>query len=78
MISRLVDELASARACVRAGLFGADPPHRLAGIAMAAARFGPIGSVVQIAALRHGSRTALIDERSEGTPDAAATEMTRV
>ena len=63
MISRLVDELACARACMRAGLFGADPPHRLAGMVRAAARFGPIGGVVHIAALRHGSRAALIDER---------------
>jgi fatty-acyl-CoA synthase len=60
---RICDELASARSCVRAGLLGADPPHRLAGIALAAQRFGPVGAVVRIAALRHGSRTGLIDER---------------
>ncbi|WIM86782.1 AMP-binding protein [Candidatus Mycobacterium wuenschmannii] len=63
MIDRICAELASARACVRAGLLGADPPHRLAAIALAANRFGPVGGIIRIAALRHGTRPGLIDER---------------
>jgi fatty-acyl-CoA synthase len=60
VIDRLVDEAAALRVCVRAGLLGFDPPHRLAGIACAVARFGPVGAVMPIAALRHGSRAALV------------------
>jgi fatty-acyl-CoA synthase len=63
VIGRIADELAGARACVRAGLLMVEPPTRLARIAQAAKRFGPVGAVVTVAALRHGSRTALIDER---------------
>ena len=62
MIDRLSDEIAGLRACVRAGLLGIEPPGRLAEIVRAARRFGPVGAVVTIAALRHGNRTALVDE----------------
>jgi fatty-acyl-CoA synthase len=59
---RLGDEIAGLRACVRAGLLGPEPPWRLAGMARAASRFGPVGAVVTIAALRYPRRTALVDE----------------
>jgi fatty-acyl-CoA synthase len=62
VIGRLGDELAGLRACVRAGLLGVEPPWRLAEIVRAGGRFGPVGAVVTIAALRHGERTAVVDE----------------
>ena len=47
----------------RSGLVGVEPPQRLVAIARAVNRFGPIGSAVVIARIRHGDRTALVDER---------------
>ncbi len=47
----------------RAGLFGFDPPGRTVEIFRAIDRLGQIGSAIVIAALRHGDRPGLIDER---------------
>jgi fatty-acyl-CoA synthase len=50
-------------ALVRAGVFGLESPRRLAAIAAALRNFGPFGGGPRIAALRHGKRPAVIDER---------------
>ena len=47
----------------RAGAFGLEPPHRLAHVLLAFQRNGPAGAALEVACRRHGSRTALIDER---------------
>ncbi len=51
----------------RAGLLAPESPQRLAAVARAIDRYGPIGSAIVIAGLRHGERTALVDERGSVT-----------
>jgi len=47
----------------RAGMIGPEPPLRLAEMALALKRFGPVGGGIMAAAIRHGDRFGLIDER---------------
>ena len=51
--------------CVRAGMVGVEPPSRIAQIARAFERYGLLSATVTIAALRHGDRTAIRDERGD-------------
>lgn len=53
----------SALSLLRAGAFGLEPPHRLAHVLLAFHRNGPAGAALEVARRRHGSRTAVIDER---------------
>ena len=51
----------------RAGLFGFDPPRKGLEIFRAIDRLGQLGAAIAIAAIRHGDRPGLIDERGSLT-----------
>ena len=51
------------RVCSRAGMLRIESPRRGAAIARAMRRYGGLGALPPVAALRHGERTAIIDER---------------
>ena len=51
----------------RAGLFGFDPPRKGLEIFRAIERLGQLGAAIAIAAIRHGDRPGLIDERGSLT-----------
>ena len=51
----------------RAGMIGADPPRRAVAIFRAIDRLGQLGGAIAIAAIRHGDRVGLIDERGSLT-----------
>jgi acyl-CoA synthetase (AMP-forming)/AMP-acid ligase II len=67
LTERAVDEAYSAALCLRSGVVGIEPPHRMAQIALAFERFGMLGAAPAIGAIRHGERVAVIDERGELT-----------
>jgi fatty-acyl-CoA synthase len=67
VLRRVRDELHSAHVLRKAGFLQIDPPRRLAAIARATRRYGPIGSATMAAALRHPDRMAIIDEQGPVT-----------
>ncbi len=67
LAGRLGDEAYFAALCVRSGLVGPEPPHRVAKALLALERYGMLGGALAAGAIRHGDRTALIDERGELT-----------
>jgi fatty-acyl-CoA synthase len=64
---RASDEAAFAAACYRAGIFGLEPPVRLAKMAAAVQRYGLLSSTLAVSALRHGDQVAIRDERGDVT-----------
>jgi fatty-acyl-CoA synthase len=64
-VQRAAIELRSLSALVRAGAFGFEPPRRQLEIVKALRDYGPLGAAPRIAALRHGDRPAIADERGE-------------
>lgn len=50
---------------VRAGMVTPEPPRRALALARAFHRYGQLGAMVSTAAIRHGGRPGLIDERGE-------------
>ena len=60
---RLVLEARAVVALVRSGVFGLEPPRRLAAIRAALRDFGPFGGGPRVAALRHGELPAVVDDR---------------
>jgi fatty-acyl-CoA synthase len=56
-------EARSIAALTRAGVFGLDPPHRLRAIVRAMRELGPFGATPRVAALRHGERPGIADDR---------------
>ena len=56
-------EARSVVALVRAGVFGLDPPQRMRAIVRAIRELGPYGATPRVAALRHGDRCAIADDR---------------
>jgi fatty-acyl-CoA synthase len=52
-------------ALVRAGAVGIDGPQRILGMVQAMNSYGPFGASPRIAAIRHGERVAIADERGE-------------
>jgi fatty-acyl-CoA synthase len=64
---RASDEAAFAAACFRAGIFGIDPPGRLARMLVALQRYGLLSATVTISALRHADQVAVRDERGDIT-----------
>jgi fatty-acyl-CoA synthase len=62
VVGRTTDEMVYAALAARSGLLGVELPHRVAKIAIAFRRYGALGALPTIAAIRHGSRTAVIDE----------------
>jgi fatty-acyl-CoA synthase len=65
LAERAGDEAYFAALCIRSGVVGLEPPHRLARMAMAFERFGMLGGAVAVGAIRNGDRPAVIDERGE-------------
>jgi fatty-acyl-CoA synthase len=63
LAGRAFDETYFAAVCLRAGVVGVEPPHRMAQLVLAIERYGLLGGAGTAAALRHGDRPALIDER---------------
>ncbi len=67
LAERVGDEAYFAALLVRSGLVRPESPHRLAQMVRAFERHGLLAAAVSIGAIRHGERTALIDERGELT-----------
>ncbi len=65
LAERFGDEAYFAALCIRSGLVGPELPHRVAQLLLAFERFGMLGGAVAAGAIRHGDRTAMIDERGE-------------
>jgi len=67
LVERAGDEAYFAALCVRSGMVGLEPPHRLAQTLLAFERYGMLGAAGAVGAIRHGDRVAVIDERGELT-----------
>jgi fatty-acyl-CoA synthase len=67
LAERAGDEAYFAALCIRSGIVGIEPPHRIAKLLLAFERFGMLGGAVAVGAIRHGDRIAVIDERGELT-----------
>ncbi len=67
LLERFGDEAYFVALCARSGLVGPEWPHRIAQMLLAFDRFGMLGGAMSTAAIRHGSRVGLIDERGELT-----------
>jgi fatty-acyl-CoA synthase len=65
LAERAGDEAYFAVLCVRSGLVGVDPPHRVARMLVAFQRYGMLAGASALGAIRHGDRPAIIDERGE-------------
>jgi fatty-acyl-CoA synthase len=67
LAKRLADEAYYAAVSVRAGVLSPEPPGRLYRMGRAVERYGILGCLTEIAALRHPDDLALIDEQGELT-----------
>jgi fatty-acyl-CoA synthase len=67
LADRLGNEAYYLGCCVRSGMFGLESPQRVAQSAKALADYSMLGGCVQVAAIRHPDRIAVIDERGEIT-----------
>ncbi|MBV9604179.1 MAG: acyl-CoA synthetase [Solirubrobacterales bacterium] len=65
LAERAGDEAYFAALCIRSGLVGPEPPHRVAQLLIGFQRYGLLGGAVVAGALRHGDRPVMIDERGE-------------
>jgi fatty-acyl-CoA synthase len=65
LAERAGDEAYFATLCVRSGLVGIEPPHRMAQMLFAFQRYGMLAGAVAVGAIRQGDRAAIIDERGE-------------
>jgi acyl-CoA synthetase (AMP-forming)/AMP-acid ligase II len=65
LAERAGDEAYFAALCIRSGLVGPEPPHRLPQLLRGFQRYGLLGGAVVAGALRHGDRAVMIDERGE-------------
>ena len=65
LAERFGDEAYFAAICVRAGLVGIEPPHRVLRHLVSLERYGMIGGVLPVSAARHSDRLAVVDERGE-------------
>src|SRR5579875_1788914 len=63
LVGRLGNEAHYLACCFRSGMFGLEPPGRVARVARALLDYGMLGGAVAAAAVRHGDRVAVIDER---------------
>jgi fatty-acyl-CoA synthase len=64
---RAGDEAYFAAVCFRAGIFGIDPPSRMAKMALVFQRYGLLSATLGVSALRHGDQVAIRDERGDLT-----------
>src|SRR2546423_6945672 len=62
LAERAVDETYFAALCIRSGVVGVEPPHRVAKMLLAFERYGLLGGSITAAAARHGDRAAVVDE----------------
>ncbi len=62
LAKRSTDELYYAALCGRAGMLKPQLPHRLAQVGLAFQRYGGLGGLTTIAAVRYGDSPAIIDE----------------
>jgi fatty-acyl-CoA synthase len=67
LATRANDEAYFAAACFRAGIFGLDPPRRLARMALLLERYGLLSATLGVSALRHADQVAIRDERGDVT-----------
>ncbi|HEY2438244.1 MAG TPA: AMP-binding protein, partial [Solirubrobacteraceae bacterium] len=67
LAERGLDEAYFAALLARSGVVGLELPHHLAQMGLALERYGMLGSLPAVAAIRNGDRTAVIDERGEIT-----------
>ncbi len=67
LATRASDESAFAAACFRAGIFGIDPPARVARMLLALQRYGLLSGVLAVSAIRHADAVAIRDERGDIT-----------
>jgi fatty-acyl-CoA synthase len=67
LAERAGDEAYFAALCVRSGMVGIEPPRNLGRMALAFERYGMLGAAVNVGAIRHGGRVAVIDERGDLT-----------
>ena len=65
LAERAGDEAYFATLCIRSGLLGPEPPQKVARLLLGFQRYGLLGGAVVAAALRHGDRAVMIDERGE-------------
>jgi acyl-CoA synthetase (AMP-forming)/AMP-acid ligase II len=65
LAERAGDEAYFAALCIRSGLVGPEPPHRVAQLMLGFQRYGLLGGAVVAGAVRHGDRPVMIDERGE-------------
>ena len=63
LLGRLPVEAQGLAAVIRAGIIGPELPWKLVELGRALRRYGAVGGAVTAAALRHGDRRALVDER---------------
>jgi fatty-acyl-CoA synthase len=67
LVERFGDEAYFAALCIRSGMIGVELPHRVAQLVIGFERYGMLAGAITASAIRHGDRTALIDERGELT-----------
>ncbi len=65
LAERAGDEAYFAALCIRSGLVGPEPPHRVAQMLVGFQRYGLLGGAVVAGGLRHSDRPVMIDERGE-------------
>jgi fatty-acyl-CoA synthase len=65
LAERFGDEAYYAALCVRSGMVTPTLPHRTAQMLLALERYGMLGGALDCAAIQHGDRPAIIDERGE-------------
>jgi fatty-acyl-CoA synthase len=65
LAERFGDEAYFAALCVRSGVLGPQLPHHVAQAIRGIERFGLMGGAIHAAAIRHGDRPGLIDDRGE-------------
>jgi fatty-acyl-CoA synthase len=63
VIGRLPVEAQGLAAVIRAGIIGPEAPWKLVELGRILRRYGAVGGAVAAAAVRHGDRRALVDER---------------
>jgi fatty-acyl-CoA synthase len=67
LVERFGDEAYFAGVCIRSGMIGLEPPHRLARMLFAFERHGMLAGAVTIGAIRNGDRVVVRDERGDVT-----------
>jgi fatty-acyl-CoA synthase len=65
LAERAGDEAYFAALCVRSGVVGPEPPHRIAQLLIGFQRYGLLAGAIVAGGLRHGDRPVMIDERGE-------------